>query len=1240
MLAVRILSNQRTCSRVREAYTAIVVALAAMGAVPAAAHAAPGWALSALSYPTNLSPTPATSPRVSGTLTVNVFNIGSTAAGCTLGLVSKESEIPDERLRQCTDPNAPENDPITITDRLPLGVRAVAAGELNSLGSGIQPSIGDELWSCTGNGPGSAPKIEGATEITCVNKATRAPEEENSLPLISGGGGAPTWKGQEAGIVNPVPILGIAINVQPGAQEHETNSATIAGGGAPTEAETTDPIVVAPEPPPYGLTTWTGWLSNADGTIDTQAGSHPYEGVFDLSLATAVNQANHRTEISGGELRTAEIELPQGFVGDPTAVPQCPRFLLVAEQCPPETMIGTTAAYFPETPPQAVPVFNMVPPPGVPAEFGFSLQSLNTYLDASVRTGSDYGVTEHVSDVAHKAITQAITTIWNLPNDPSHARWHDAKTSSGGCSLEKMEAAGGECSLPLDPPKRPLLTLPTGCGSTLPFVLRSTSWTGNTAERTFYMHGQQDEDPLTLTGCEALAFNPGLTIEPELSTTDSPTGLSVDVKPSVGGLQQPNGRSAAPIHGAKVSLPAGFVVNPGEAASLQACSEAQAALTTPAERAGGQENTGASSCPPASKVGTAVAKSPILEAAEEKQLTGNVYLLSSNPPHLKLLAALSGDGVNVKLVLDAELNEQTGQIVTTVSEAPELPVSDFKLIFDGGERASVDTPTRCGIYDAEAVFTPWTAPLESSFAATAMLGVSADVGGAVCPSSSGGLPFGPDLTAGSTNPVAGAFTPLQASISRSDGSQRISGFQLTTPPGVAAILAGVSLCGEPQAALGSCEESSLIGHASVESGPGPHPLSVPQPGEPAPKIFVTGPYDGAPFGLSIVTPVIAGPFNLGTIVTRGRITIDPHTAQVTVTTDPLPQIIDGISTDLRVVGATVDRPSFMFNPTSCEPNAVDATVTGVEGASAAVSNHFQVTGCRELPFAPKLTASTAGHTSKQSGAGLSVKVTARPGEANIHKVDLQLPLALPARLSTLQQACTEARFNTNPAGCPAASVIGTAIAHTPVLQVPLTGPAYLVSHGGAAFPDVEFVLQANERGGVVNIVLDGGTQIKKGITYSHFETVPDAPISSFETALPEGPHSVLATNIPASANNSLCGRSLQIPTTITAQNGTVLSQGTPVAVEGCSTALTLKYRGVKQKTLTLSVYAPAAGRITANGKGLTSQTKTGKGQTTVTLTLKQKQPGRLKTTVKVAFTPSTGKDRKKQIKTFKVTFKK
>jgi hypothetical protein len=296
-----------------------------------------------------------------------------------------------------------------------------------------------------------------------------------------------------------------------------------------------------------------------------------------------------------------------------------------------------------------------------------------------------------------------------------------------------------------------------------------------------------------------------------------------------------------------------------------------------------------------------------------------------------------------------------------------------------------------------------------------------------------------------------------------------------------------------------------------------------------------------------VTPAVAGPFNLGDVTVRSTINVDPNTAAVTITSDPFPTIIKGVPAQVKQVNVTVDRAGFQFNPTSCTPMAITGTLTGSEGGSHGVSSPFQVGNCASLPFSPKLTASVSGQGSKVNGTTFTVKVESARGQANIAKTFLQLPIALPSRLSTIQQACLSATFEANPARCGEGSNIGFAVAHTPVLKKPLVGPAYLVSHGNAAFPDVEFVLQSEG----ITVVLDGKTDIKNGITYSRFETVPDAPVETFETVLPAGPHSALTANVPESENFNLCKTPLDMPTEITGQNGTVLKQTTKIALTGC-----------------------------------------------------------------------------------------
>jgi hypothetical protein len=690
--------------------------------------------------------------------------------------------------------------------------------------------------------------------------------------------------------------------------------------------------------------------------------------------------------------------------------------------------------------------------------------------------------------------------------------------------------------------------LPTSCEGLQTFSAQANTWEepNQLAQASFLASGPGGT-PIGFTGCDRLHFNPSISAALDTSEADTPAGLTVEVKVPQEGLPEAEGLSTADIKNTTVVLPEGLVINPGQAAGLAACQPSEDALGLLPE---GEENNGPPACPAASKVGEVRIKTPLLEGAVEKELTGNVYVLQSNPPNLKLLVAASADGVNLKLVGDVHLNETTGQLTTTFTETPELPFTDFKLTFSGGAQAALATPTACGVYTTTSVFAPWSTPFTANVVPSSAFAITSGPDGAPCLYSP--LPFSPSMTAGSTTDQAGGFTDFSLLLQNGDGQQRISKLQFKFPPGFSGVLSTVPLCQEPQAAQGTCSSASQIGHTTIASGPGPYPLVIPQPGDPEAPMYLTGPYKGAPFGLSIVTPVIAGPFNLGTIVTRAKIEVDPHTAQITITTDPLPQVIDGVPTDLRTINAVADRPGFMINPTDCNPQEFSGTATSAQSATAAISSHFQVGSCRSLEFRPKFSVSTSGKTSKEKGADLITKLTypnaPQGSQANIAIAKFDLPKQLPSRLTTLQKACANAQFEANPAGCPLASMIGYATVVTPLLPVPVTGPAIFVSHGGEAFPSLTMVLQGD--GVTVDVV--GTTFISKaGITSTTFKTVPDVPFNTFELTLPQGKFSALA------ANGNLCTSKLAMPTAFVAQNGAEIHESTPIGVTGCAKTKTL-----------------------------------------------------------------------------------
>jgi hypothetical protein len=545
-------------------------------------------------------------------------------------------------------------------------------------------------------------------------------------------------------------------------------------------------------------------------------------------------------------------------------------------------------------------------------------------------------------------------------------------------------------------------------------------------------------------------------------------------------------------------------------------------------------------------------------------------------------------GVIIKLHGAAYPNEATGQLETRFEEQPQQPFELLQLKLNGGPRAALANPQTCGPAKSSADLTPWSTPSTPDAILEPSFEVDSNGAGGACPAA---WPFNPSFNAGTTGPMAttaGAFTHFSLTFGREDREQDLSGVEVHLPLGLVGKIAAVKQCGEAEVHAaernaGECPAESQIGTATAGAGPGPHPFF--QKG----KVYLTGAYKGAPFGLAVVTPAIAGPFNLGNIVVRSAIRVDPNTAAVTAIADPLPQLKDGVPLRLRKVNVEVNNPEFMLNPTNCTAQRVSAKLTGAQGAIAQVSSPFDVGGCGSLPFSPELTATAGGRGSKPNGTSFVVRVKSAPGQANIAKTFLQLPIALPSRLSTIQKACVASVFEANPAGCDEGSNIGIGIAHTPLLKNPLVGPAYLVSRGNAAFPDVEFVLQ----GEGITLVLDGKTDIKKGITYSRFDTVPDAPVSTFEAALPAGPHSALAAVLPNGSYN-ICSTPLLMPTEITGQNGAVVKQITHIVPTGCPPAkptVTIVRVKLKGNTLLVTVKTGGTGTVRISGIGLKTTSK-------------------------------------------------
>jgi hypothetical protein len=877
---------------------------------------------------------------------------------------------------------------------------------------------------------------------------------------------------------------------------------------------------------------------NEMGVPATRAGSHPYAMATTIMFNHQVlAEKNGTTQVAiGGDPKDIEVNLPTGVVVNPTATEtRCTEAEMESRAgCANAAAVGVVTLYlnfFGGRVGEAV--YNMVPPPGVPAELAFNGAGIGiiVHILGKLRTGGDYGLSGDVSNIPQKhPVYGTKLTLWGDPSGMSHDK--ERGSCSTGAGREKVKTEEQEIHekgeepnrvyfCPVERTGRPLLTMPGSCGGEpVKTTMSADSW-----QEPGHLLSAESASP-ALTGCERLDFSPSLRVQPDTTTAESPSGLNFDLKipqeESLGGLAEANLKDTV------VTLPAGMAISPSAANGLGAC--------TPEEI--GLSNANAPSCPDSSKIGSTEVVTLLLE----HPLKGSVFLAQqTNNPFGSLLAlylVAEGSGALIKLAGHVEADPVTGRLTTSFKNNPQLPFSDLKLQFFGGAGAPLITPPTCGIYETKSSLTPWSGIPAATLSDT--FSVTSGPGGGPCPAGQ----FAPSFTAGTTNNQAGGFSSFSVTFSRQDGEQRLGSVQVTTPPGLLGALKSVAQCPEPQASQGACGPESMIGHTTTGAGPGPDPFYV------GGNVFLTGPYKGAPFGLSIVVHALAGPFDLGNVIVRARVNVDPFTAQITVTSDPLPTILQGIPLDLRTVNVTIDRPGFMFNPTNCSPLSVGGTIASTSGTSAPVSSPFQAGNCANLPFKPSFTVSTQARTSKANGASLHVKVASGAGQANIGRVAVILPKQLPARLTTLQKACVDSVFNANPAACPAASLIGTATAVTPLLNNPLTGPAYLVSHGGVAFPDLVILLQ----GEGITLYLDGNTNIKKGITSSTFNSVPDAPVSTFDLVLPEGPHSALAANTPAKARGSLCSTSLVMPTTITGQNGAVLKQSTKIAVTGCPKA--------------------------------------------------------------------------------------
>jgi hypothetical protein len=909
-----------------------------------------------------------------------------------------------------------------------------------------------------------------------------------------------------------------------------------------------------------------------------QAGGHPFALTSTIRFTTESTAAGAPPT---GDPRDVVIDLPPGLIADPQAVPLCSE--PEGSACPSSSQVGTFvlgARIGGRALSLLGPLVALAPAAGEAARLGMETPLGRFLLSGRLARGPDgYGlqVAAHGLPTVFP-IAEMQITMWGVPA----AGAHDPER---GLVCLRAEAAGSwSCSSeggnPSGAPQEPYLTLPVSCPDAPPAI---AAWVDSWEQPGVWSQASAALPPMQ--GCDRPPFAAELSLRTDNWQAEAP--IALDLELGVVQFDAAAGLAGAQLQRARIALPAGVTVDPSIAARAGSCpASGPEGIDLPTgvgpdggaldpDQLGEGEALGPSGeprlapghCPPTSTIGTAEAQSPLLA----RPLQGRVYLGApgcGGPGQrgcteadaaagelLRVYVELGGrgserdEGVVLKLEARVQVSPATGQLTLAIEQAPQLPLSRLVVSLFGGSAALLDNPASCGPAAADAALEAWSSPY------TPALAVSSPYRAIGCRDPA---PFAPRLIAGSVDVEAGTFTPFTVSLARDAGEQGLSQLQLRVPQGVAAMLSSVQPCAEPAAARGDCPQSARVGSSLVAIGSGWQPLWL------SGEVYLTGPYEGAPYGLAIVTRAAAGPLDLGRVVIRARLDVDPHTAALTVTSDPLPQILLGVPLRLRALRLSFDRPGFIFNPTDCRSQQVRSSIAGVQGTLASPTNPFGLADCRGLGFAPRLTAAASAGASIRDGAGLDVRLRQASGpgsgQANPARLRIALPRALSTRLTALQSACPAALFAADAAACPRASVVGLARAGTPLLSRPLLGPVYLVAHGRGAFPAPIVVLQ----GQGLRLDLVGATSLERGgRTAIAFDALPDLPLHSVELYLPRGPHSALA------AAGDLCPRSrrraratLPMPVELAAHNGLVLHRTVRVAVRGCPVA-SATHRAVK-----------------------------------------------------------------------------
>ncbi|MBB4661222.1 hypothetical protein [Conexibacter arvalis] len=817
-------------------------------------------------------------------------------------------------------------------------------------------------------------------------------------------------------------------------------------------------------------------MSNRDGSAYTQAGGHPW------SASTTIEINSHQGTLAvtpEGDTRNITVDLPAGFVGDPSAAPRCREAQLADTlRCPNSTQVGitrVTAGFIVQD--AAAPVYSMEPPPGVPATFAFTVAGVVVHLNARVRSDGDYGLAIDVRDIPQTLpLVRTSLTFWGVPADSSHD--DQRGYNNGGQTCIDSNAFGIPCSNSAGVPRKAFLTNPMTCtppGVGLETRLTVEEWLNPGVTRTarFFSHLPAPDEATQQgpEGCDRVPFEASLSATPTSARAGAPTGYVFELKTPQS--SNPDGLANAHLKKTVVRLPEGVRVSPSAAAGLEACSPGQIGLRSLA----------APACPAGSKIGTLQIDTPLLD----EPMHGAIHLARQRDNPFGTLLALylvaRGPGVLLKLPGSVVADPVTGQLTATFDDNPQLPFDRLLLRFADGPRATLTNPASCGVYTTSSELASWTGKTVTS---NSSFTISRDGSGAPCPPPG----FAPRFAAGLANPVAGSSSTFSLSFGREDDDQTLRDISVDMPRGLVGVIAASTLCHDAAAAIGACGEESRIGSTTTEAGPGPNPFALPG------RVYITGPYKGAPYGLSIVVPAVAGPFDLGTVVVRAAIHVDRMTAQLRVVSDPLPSILEGIPLQVRTVEVRIDKAGFMVAPSSCRVQQVAAMIGALEGASSAVSSRFQVGNCRALTYAPRISLriGARGRTAARRTTPLRVVLTMPRGrQTNNKSVTVTLPRNVNSRLSALTGACTREQFEAR--DCGPHSVVGSAFAVTPLLRDPLRGNVHIVRTPGNRLPELWVALR-----GEVQIDLIGRVRIVPGSLQlkTTFGEIPDVAVSRFQ----------------------------------------------------------------------------------------------------------------------------------------------